>query len=90
MSTGCGSRLAEPVNAAGHFLMIDQVAAIGGGDGALYAFHETGLPFEHAYDRLFHHLRGVGAFAGNKFLELRFGMRSKVNFHGCQFRSLWT
>jgi hypothetical protein len=28
-------------------------------------------------DRLFHYLRGVLAFAGSKFLELRFGMSKR-------------
>ena len=74
---------------ADHFLVIDQVTAISGSDALLYACHEAGLPFEHFADRLFHHLGGILAFAGSKFLKLRFSIRSKVDFHAPQVRNLW-
>jgi hypothetical protein len=77
--------LEEPVNAANHFLVVDQVAPVGRGDTTLNTFDKASLPLQHAADRLLNYLRGVLAFAGSELLELRLGIGSEVNFHACQF-----
>jgi len=74
LSSGCESRWKEPFDAANDFLVVYQVATVGGSDAAFNAFDEAGLPLQHVAYSLFHHLRDVLAFAGRKRLELRLGI----------------
>jgi hypothetical protein len=71
----------KPVDAAYHFFVVYEVAAVGCCDAPVHAFDKLRLPLEHTRNGFLHHLRGGFTFAGGELVKLRLCIGSEMNFH---------
>jgi hypothetical protein len=58
--------LEETVNPVNHFVVVYEVALVGGRNATLNAFDKAGLALQHVADGLLHHLRSILSLCGRQ------------------------